>query len=574
MKRILFRSLILSLFLLITLAAQSQTITAASCNLTDVQTALNSVTSSTTLVTIPSGTCAWTGGITWTVPSGNTNLTIQGSTTVSCTGSPGTSGYSCSATDSTIIGDAYQSNKALMNFTVGSSGTFFRITGLTIQGGNVASSSYSKYNGVIEIFNGTSQNMRFDHNHFNFETYTPIVQATAVRIFASATGVADHNIFDLSATNTSYQFGVSIDGPINDTIGQGDGTWANPTVWGTYGPFYIESNIQNGGVINDCDHAGQFVVRYNNSDHASVMVQTHGTKSQGGPIRGCRAYEAYNNYVTGPSVKGSGAFSSKEGSAMVFNNTLASGFYRFFEACTDRNCGSTTETNTPNGWGFCGTSSISASTGSANGVGSMWDGNQSTGGGSPSSTGYPCLDGLGRGRTLQSLNGQYGPGSVAVGSNRLNSSTGTIAWPQQEAEPIYLWGNTITGLGTGGIVYMLIQDISSVNNQDYYYDQSAQSGSFTGATGTGQGLLSARPSTCTAGAGGTYHTSPTGSYGVSYFATDANGGQGELYVCTATNTWTGIYEPAGYPHPLVSGSTPPATGLTPPPPTNLRGTIH
>ena len=30
-----------------------------------------------------------------------------------------------------------------------------------------------------------------------------------------------------------------------------------------------------------------------------------------------------------------------------------------------------------------------------------------------------------------------------------------------------------------------------------------------------------------------------------------NGGEGELYVCTATNTWTAIYRPYTYPHPLT-----------------------
>ncbi|MGA7108786.1 MAG: hypothetical protein WBY75_13665, partial [Terracidiphilus sp.] len=112
MKRIFSTSLLLLLLLMMSTsarAASSTTINAASCNLSDVQSALNSVTSSTTLVTIPAGTCAWTGNLSWTVPSGNANLTIQGQTAVNCTGTAGTSSYACTASDSTIIQDSFVS---------------------------------------------------------------------------------------------------------------------------------------------------------------------------------------------------------------------------------------------------------------------------------------------------------------------------------------------------------------------------------------------------------------------------------------------------------------------------------
>ena len=82
-----------------------------------------------------------------------------------------------------------------------------------------------------------------------------------------------------------------------------------------------------------------------------------------------------------------------------------------------------------------------------------------------------------------------------------------------------------------------------VANQDYY----APNGSFTGASGTGYGLLSARPATCTAGpsvlipAGGNRP-------GVGYWATDTN----TFYVCYPANTWNTYYTPYTYPHPLVT----------------------
>ena len=63
--------------------------------------------SGTFVVNIPSGTSAWTTELSCTVPAGVTSLTIQGQTTVSCTGTGGTAGYSCTATDNTVIVDGY-----------------------------------------------------------------------------------------------------------------------------------------------------------------------------------------------------------------------------------------------------------------------------------------------------------------------------------------------------------------------------------------------------------------------------------------------------------------------------------
>jgi hypothetical protein len=470
---------------------------------------------------------------------------------VNCTGTAGTASYSCTATDGTVIQDAYQSNTALMLFNTGGSNTSFRITGLTLAGGNVGG-AYPKYNGIVEILGGSTQNFRMDHNHFNDATYSPANQPVWFRTFAPIAGVADHNRID--QTTTAYPFTFAIDGAIGDNIGNADGTWANPTAWGSPTSFYIENNYMTGGVINDCGEGGAFVARYNTFVNATVAIQTHATKSTAGPARGCRMYEAYHNYIVGNAGLDA-AMGSKDGSALVWGNTMASGYYRFFHACTDRNCQTNNETAVPNGWGYCGTTPF------GNGIGSPWDGN------TDQSTGYPCLDGLGRGQTAQALNGKDFP-------NRLNSVTGTASWPQQYLEPIYLFMNTLSGPNYSA--EMLISDTSSVNNQDYYYDcnqtNSSCSGGFTGAAGTGYGPLANRPSNCKAGPGGTHFTSPTGSYGVAYFATDANGGNGELYVCTSSNTWTPIYQPYTYPHPLVSGNS--TQTATPPAPTNLVSTVY
>jgi hypothetical protein len=101
-------------------------------------------------------------------------------------------------------------------------------------------------------------------------------------------------------------------------------------------------------------------------------------------------------------------------------------------------------------------------------------------------------------------------------------------------------------------------------NVDYYeqFGTFGNPGSFNGTTGVGQGLLSARPSTCTAGPGGN-------TPGVGYWATDTN----TLYVCNPTNTWTTYYKPYTYPHPLTQSSLG-TTAAAPAPPVGLVANVQ
>jgi len=521
---------------------------AATLNPSDVLAALNSVSSCTTAtVNLPVGNVNWTTGFTYTVPSNLTNLTIQGQTVVNCSGTPGNAGATCaSVTDSSVISDTYQSNTSLIVINANTQASaVLRVTGLTMAGGAVGG-TYSKYNGFIEIYSGSSQ-VRYDHNHCNMAPYSPNSNSSVCfKTFGAIVGVADHNFFELAPnsggfpTQQTFSFGISVFGAYNDTIGNGDGTFSHPTAWGSSSTFYVESNTFIGGYTDDCGGAGAIGIR-NNTIQGSY-TQTHGTKSAAGPDRGCRLYEVYHNYITGPT-SGIGpldaVFGSKNATGLVWGNNLISGFYRYTNLCTDRNSCESPETAPPNGWGYCGTVH--------GGSDSSWDGNNNA------STGWPCLDGIGRGQDVQALNGQAFP-------NRLNSITGTAAWSHQYLEPMYFFMNS--GTPQAG-TFAEVGSTDTSNNRDYYYDcgslNSTCSGGFTGAAGTGYGTLANRPATCTAGAGGTYATSPTGSYGVAYFATDANSGNGELYVCSSTNTWTAIYQPYVYPHPLVSGTIPTPT---------------
>ena len=95
-----------------------------------------------------------------------------------------------------------------------------------------------------------------------------------------------------------------------------------------------------------------------------------------------------------------------------------------------------------------------------------------------------------------------------------------------------------------------------INREFYVWCNAASNSgctSFNGTVGTGSGTL--LPTNASA-----YSGAPNCTKGVGYFDTQifGTGSQGELFICTATNTWTASYVPYTYPHPL--------TGATPPPP--------
>ena len=184
--------------------------------------------------------------------------------------------------------------------------------------------------------------------------------------------------------------------------------------------------------------------------------------------------------------------------------------------------------------------------------------------GTDTAKGYPCLDQPGRGQ-----------GDLITGGfpNKVNSTTGTIYWPSQALEPIYIWNNT-GGIvsGWGGNTYSNDSGGRVVANRDYYPSasgaQTSPTSPFNGTSGTGWGTLANRPTTCTPGVAyfatdqGSWNTSTSNPYGV-----QQNGADGVLYKCTAPNTWTRYYTPYIYPHPLQSGPAPTPTPTIPPSPT-------
>jgi hypothetical protein len=540
--------LALILFSIALLPSNAQTINAASCSTSAVQAAFNAVTASTTTVTIPSGTCNWTSAATLTVPPSSTTLTIQGQSGIAGTCAPG---GSCTATDSTVFVDNYASTNPLLSIATQSGCTSLRVTGITFQGGTGS----VKQTGMLQV-GGACHSFRLDHNHFYL---SPSTNANiGVRFTNWVYGVMDHNLCDMTTSQTSECVNVWMDS-YNGTV-DGHGAWADPTNLGTSQFMYIENNtINNGLYADDCDVSGREVIRFNVINNAET--QTHPTGSSPNAFHGCRAKETYQNQFNGLSTcNSSSGFNNclynmmflSSGTGVIWGNTApiinasANSAYQWvFSIQSMRTTNATyPQNNPPNGWGYCGTSG-------PGGAGSAWDQN------SPASTGYACLDQPGRGQYANAISGEF-EGQGGTPPYLINTATGTVAWPVQALEPYYEWLDNLTPVpnNPGGAFTNSTGSSVLAQNRDFYTYTS----SFTGASGVGSGTLASRPSTCTTG--------------VAYWATDqgnwnkgGSGGQGELFKCTATNTWTLFYTPYAYPHPLESAAP------TPNPPSALQGAV-
>jgi hypothetical protein len=538
----------IALLLVFAPAAKAQkTYTAKTCNSADVASSIAAEQANAVdgdIISIPPGTCTWTGSQRIQQAFKN-SITIQGAGAISSTAR----GASTTGSDQTVIIDnTSASTGTLLRFTT-APGKSFRFTGISLQGNG---SSIQESNGIISI-GGSSVSVRVDHNHF----YIPGTTSQGLSLGGSVQGVADHNYINSRPGDLTNNIGCRNGGSWNgDAEGNGNNSWADSEHWGTSQFFFIEDNRFFDGDEMEVGSSGRCVFRYNTVTGSSgptesaLQIYWHGVTT--GDERGGRAVELYNNSFVSNGNNGNAPLTVNSGTVLVWGNSVSGGYKSVVQiAYNFRNLagggGNYGYPPPPAGWGFCG---------SAAGGPTNWDGNHNT------TSGYPCLGQPGRGK-----------GDLLSGTTfatLVNSTTGTVAWPHEELSPIYVWNNTynpkfypgtpVVGNACGGSTVSICTE-----NTDYYqqFGNGGNKGTFDGTVGIGQGLLSARPSTCKAGmdpmTGGA-------APGVGYWATDTN----QLYVCNPTNTWTVYYTPYTYPHPLTQSSQ----GASVAPPTALIATIQ
>ena len=360
---------------------KAQTLTATSCSNTNVQKALRKVAADGTTVGIPAGTCHWTTSVTFNQVY---STTIQGAGAQTPSGGK----------DQTIIyddtnhGSGGGSPALAINTAAGKS---FRLTGLAIYTGSANTSV--AYNGVVGI-SGSSKAVRVDHNHFRIGGNGTHGLQTQGWLH----GVIDHNLFDQGGNLFFIEFASPGWNGTDDPNGYGNSSWADGPNFGTASFMFAEDNtFTGGGWAFDCITGGRFVFRHNNVG-THTRLQTHGLTSD--IHRACRAMEIYNNTLTYSSSPSTDNFAFvvqlESGTGLWWGNTIT-GFVQFIHADTIRvNNVTYTQTAPPGGWGYCGKSQT--------GVASAWDKNTD-------STGYPCIDQVGRGKG-DLLTGQFFPNVV------------------------------------------------------------------------------------------------------------------------------------------------------------------
>ena len=518
---------VLFTFLLSALAAPSwaqKTFTAASCSVSDVQAAINlelATPADGDVISIPPGTCTWTG-TTAVSASFTTSVTIQGAGAISAT----TGGASTTGSDVTVIIDNinHSSGPSQSLAITTTAGKSFRLTGVAVESNG---SSTVAAEAIVSI-TGESTAVRVDHCHFLMSSTAPSYDLFLNGVY----GVMDHVYFE----------SIGSWGGVRINLGDGNQSWATAEQWGTPNFMFEEDCQFNRHGLGDGHEGARYVFRHNtitSLDHDPPYMANHGLDPGG---RGLKEAEVYLNTYTETYTSGvnNPTYSLNSGALLYWGNTISGYRNAVGMDYARKNNGTYNYGTPPSGWGNCSTSAVNG-----------WDQN------AVSPSGYACMDMPGRGV------GDLLSGSLPTVCNITQNpacDTFTGIWPRQALSPIYVWGNTFTP-ATGYWPTPLLANGTTLiaANRDYYqqFGDNAESGSFNGTAGVGQGLLSARPSTCTAGPGGN-------TPGVGYWATDTN----TLYVCNPTNTWKVYYTPYTYPHPLTGSSG------TVPAPTNLTATVH
>ena len=568
----------------------ANTVYAKSCSEPDVASAIGSAGSNYTVI-VPAGTCTW-----------SSTLEVNKSVKIIGGGEMAT----------TILD--YVNQAGILNVNLPSSSSFFRLSSMSIEPSPNENSSmvYTANGGHSDpVYIGgtcsssTCSTIRLDHLRFinwKYETGSSTDFGGFLVTVDDVYGVLDH----INVTATTFGEFITVGYNSYQGIGNyGDNSWAQPDYYGSANMIYIENStfIDTGNefALTDSDNGnagGRFVVRHNTL--VDFVVANHGTETSG-RARGGRLMEVYDNNFTCTDTPIGGQpgncndfVGMRSGTALVFNNIINIYKGAWLNYVVSLNAYRSFSGFAP--WGYCAgqgtydlnnatvyaTGTISNAVELSNGTLVVTDSSKSWSAGQWVDYGMPYsvvdtsinlnatwpgskhpgyeIDGsnatslssvwygsdywngppkFSPGDTYEILRApvcidQSGRGQGALLSSNYTDPTPS-GWVNETLDPVYEWADKINGTITHAIVGS--DTLRIINNRDYYYQNST----FNGLSGTGSGLLANRPTTCT-------------PY-VAYWATDANGGNGELYKCTASNTWTAFYTPYQYPYPLDTNNS-------------------
>jgi hypothetical protein len=606
-------------YLVLTPPVRSQgTFTAASCNRSDVNAIINGPTHVAVdgdVINIPAGSCTWSSGI--GVPSG-IGISIIGR------GTPNTTAETRGAgtINTTLTGGAF-----FMSPTFGNS--LSRISLINFLPGTTAPITV---NGTCTA--SGCPNLRLDNLIFPTSWETVRLSDGSVANVSNVFGVADHNTVGDTAPGGSYLDFLNLGNGSWQGVGSwGDNSWASADTFGTAQTFYLENNIFNYSLGTDTDLGGpngggaRLACRFNTFNNISFVgaCSGHGTDTTG-RARGVRQWEGYDNTGTCSSTTmGCGsAWPGRSGVGRSFGNSFTNSGGGFFKGLANISPQRRWRPDTP--WGGCtgtspwdtndGVTHYSGTIGSVSdytrgGFGgvvpdsntpvnpnwttnqwatlgttySFWDVTQGFGFAIASNTSNSLTADIANlfstpvaGDHYQILRATVcmdqstrGAGALVTGSQSapVLQSTGKPGPVNQVLDPTYEAADSLPATAD----HTIGGDLSIIANRDYYVEsvnQAAQSSPpspFNGTSGSGHGTLANRPTTCTPSVG--YWATDQGNWNQS-----GSGGQGELFVCTAPNTWSLYYEPYTYPHPLIAGGNTGTSGNSPNPPTNVTVTVH
>jgi len=492
--------------------AQANTITAATCNQSDVNAVINGPTHTAVdgdTVIIPSGSCTWTASVNITVA-----ITLQGQTTVSCPTDPGAGSTACTSTNNTSItdniattcnGSPCPAGTQVLNVTLDNAG-HTTIAGINFIHGS-GTNTYITIQGTYPYQAPLVHDVVFD-----IQPGEP----TQGLQWIVRNGVLWNFIFNGRLGSNG------LNGP--SFVVKGDIPWDSPSTTGTADTTGLNNMYVETGYCHDVDQwpdtdeNTRIVIRHNYLNGCSGL--THGNSSGNGG----RQVEYYNNRVAYPS-----------------GESPARNLVRYF-------------------WWRAGTGLVTR-----NNIDSI---GEASSGGYPSPSfamsaetaqRYFSADGCSVGYMARHQAGSgsdgtvHTPSNVGLGYNPSNGATDGVGDNEQISDPIYFWSNTGNG-------QLLAAD--GVNN--YQATDGQPNGcntSFVPGVTTSTGLTQCSPQ--------------NGTSCLEWSSNNFVISGRDYFVDTTSNPSSGAkpgWSPYPYPHPLTQGGS--TNSPAPAAPTGLIGTVE